>query len=657
MAQAPKDQAASAVGELHTARSGAFLSRSLREPFGMRWGMMVVSLIAAAVIVFSLWWGPPQYRNATILSSWAVVTACGMLQAMRRWRWDNDQYQHQLAALELLVRMSASIGPDVSSEEELLRRVSDALRYRMSMGKSWIGILEGDGKTIRIVASTGMDPVMVGRRMTPDEMPMTWSAINQKRVVSIGDIRQSRMPLNLPLLQGMGVRSVMQIPMIHQNEVAGVIMLADERPRKISQLDEQRVWLWGCQAAVMLSNCRLYQEMSQSLSHQQHLMAQRDALFRLNTAIQRPGELKEILHRIVELAPATLAVDAALIWLIAEDNPEEAYIAAATTPYGQKVSGFRVAIHESKKTDRVLRDRQRLIVEDGTKDPELNSRLKSILPVGSLIFEPLLRGEGDPLGLIVLIRDLPGKFSDDQLDLSRLFSRRAAAVIEMAALYDQTRRDADAKAMLLRELNHRVKNNLASIVSLLSINQPKLPPDARQWINRAIDRISAMAGVHDLFSGAPHRVTLAELLDRTVQSLSVVKPAGVVVTIDLKTPDARLRTERAVSLAMAVHELCCNGIVHGLGSSGTLIIRSRRDNGNLSVEVEDQSGAGAPTEPAAVNPTGVNSDNSGHTGIGLTLVRGLVSRELRGQFSLAPGPAGTIATLHFPLLPDEVGTS
>jgi two-component sensor histidine kinase len=434
----------------------------------------------------------------------------------------------------------------------------------------------------------------------------------------------------------------------------GVMGLGHSQPRVLAQLDARRAWLWGSMAGVLISHGRLYKQMIQTVTDQKKLMEHRNALFEMHTSIQRPGTLNDILQRIVELAPGTLDVDAAMVWLLADDDPQMLSMAAATIPYGSAVAGFRLPISASW-AGIVFNSGKSVIVENGPSDPQLNPDLSKRLPHGSLMLEPLMRGDGRCMGVIVLMRRQVGAFRPDQLEMARMLSVRAAAILEMARLHEQTVSDAEAKAMLLRELNHRVKNNLAGIISLLSIHQPPLSRDARRWIDRAIGRIEAMAQVHDLFSIGARRVTLAELVERTVRSMSVVKPAGVKIKTELAAGRALLRTDRAVSLAMAMHELCFNGLVHGLRDHGTLTIRARRDNGHLAVEVEDDAGRPAvmPIEP----PAGTASHGPGessHSGIGLSLVRGLVGRELRGQFTLAPSDGGMRATVLFPLLADEL---
>jgi two-component sensor histidine kinase len=261
-----------------------------------------------------------------------------------------------------------------------------------------------------------------------------------------------------------------------------------------------------------------------------------------------------------------------------------------------------------------------------------------------------MRSDGELLGLLVLLRHEPGAFDKARLETARVFATRAASAIENAQLLDQTRRDAATKAMLLRELNHRVKNNLAGIVALLSLGRPEMTPAAGRWLDRATDRVRVMAGAHQLFVGDAESVPLAALVERTMESLTVARGDGVEMRIEMtETPGVTISPDQAISLAMALHELCYNAIVHGLGGgAGTVTLRTRHAAaaGRLAVDVID-NGRGISGHPPASESAGGNGSASG---IGLQIVRGLVSRELRGEFTLGPGlGGGTIATLEFPL--------
>jgi two-component sensor histidine kinase len=209
--------------------------------------------------------------------------------------------------------------------------------------------------------------------------------------------------------------------------------------------------------------------------------------------------------------------------------------------------------------------------------------------------------------------------------------------------------------MLLRELNHRVKNNLAGIVALLSMGQPEMSVAAQRWLDRVTDRVRVMAGAHQLFVGDAEAVPLRHLVERMVSSLAVARAPGVEMRIELgAAPDVELRTEQAISLAMALHELCYNAIIHGLhGAAGFVTLRTREAApGRLAVDVIDTGRWREPDVAAHADADGNGRPGAGATGIGLELVRGLVSRELHGHFSLehAPdGDGGTVATVEFPL--------
>jgi two-component sensor histidine kinase len=315
--------------------------------------------------------------------------------------------------------------------------------------------------------------------------------------------------------------------------------------------------------------------------------------------------------------------------------------------------------------------REPLVVEDARQDAGIPSQFRQRFRIGSIAYFPLYRTDGKGLGLLVLLRHEPGPFDKARMELARVFATRAASAIENAQLLEQTRKDAATKAMLLRELNHRVKNNLAGIVALLSMGEPEMPPAARRWLDRVTDRVRVMAGAHQLFVGDAESVPLDSLVERMLSSLSVARSPGVEMRVEHGTPPGvELPAEQAISLAMALHELCYNAIVHGLeGTSGSVTLRTREAGaGRLAVDViDDGRGMPAPVRSAVavgaavgegLSPYDENHEGgdppgaNGHaTGIGLEIVRGLVSRELRGSFSFGtpPGGAGTVATVEFPL--------
>jgi two-component sensor histidine kinase len=620
-------------------------------PFGFYWSMPIVAFAAVAACVAAGWLSPGEGRSAICIGASVVVLLAALIQTVRHRHWERQALGRRQLALELLIQMTSEVGPHMGSEYRTLQRLPESIRVLLGMKMSCVGLLEEGDTVFHIVASSGIDPPMVGRRIARADIPTTSRSVQEKYIVTTPDTEHANLPVNSALAHELKFRSMVHIPMLYQDRVLGVIVLGHDQKRDFSEHDVRRAWLWGCHAAVMLAHSRLYAQMRDSVREQERLMEQRNALYDLNTTIQRPGTLEEILNRIVELAPGTLEVDGALIWLIAEDNPDELSVVAATAPYGAKIAGFRIPTRGSQ-SEVVLAGRKPVIIEDGPANTLLHPKLRRLVPSGSLMFEPLLCADGRPLGVLVLLRHKTGPFAARQIEIAHMFAGRVAAVIEMARLHQQTLHDSETKAFLLRELNHRVKNNLSAIITLLSVKRPALTDEARRWLDRVIKRIGAMAQAHDLFSVSEDRVSLQELVDRTVRSLSVVQPGSVTVKADVSAVHARLRTERAVKLAMAMHELCFNGITHGLRGQGTLTIRARRQNGLLALEVEDDGGKGRPAS-VPIEPAG--PDGGGR--LGLTLVRGLVGRELRGNFQLAPGPGGSIATVEFPLLADELGES
>ncbi len=642
------------------------------------------------------------------LWSWlagAMLLLASVYQAVYYRRLDDRRLKQNLRALENLAETSAAVLSRIGSSEGVLALLPEVARSLMDMSICCITVLDDDGASLRIISAAGYQSKLMGVKMPLDTLPASRKCVMTRATVFIPDTLNSPQEFNQELIKSHNLRVVMQVPLMSGGKIIGVLMMGRFQPKEFSAADVRVAELWGSHAAVALANDALYRQMREALATSERLLQQRDSLFSVHEAISRPGSTDEVLQRIADLAPGPLEVDACQVLLL--ENKNQLFCAAVTRRYAEGSVGYRFSA-EGTNSGLVVRTRQPLVIEQGPKDPSLHPYFRKLLPCGSLVYSPLLNSKGSPMGLLVLMRHEPGTFSEQQLALTRLFSVRAAITIENAELVQQTRRDAETKAMLLRELNHRVKNNLAGIISLLTINEPVMPPPARQWLDRVVERIQTISRTHDMFAGGFDRVSLQELADKTVRSLSVVTSNDISVRLELQWVQIYLHSDRAVSVAMILHELCYNAIVHGLNGSGTVLIRACGVPGkSIAIEVID-NGRGM-RDPSVMQPTEAcegdrhngdgrivddrtggqgasDGDNcplgAGVTkadesterpalqrgavdrnlavdaprtnGLGLGLVRGFVTRELKGSFFIGPNPGGgTVARFEFPLLEDE----
>jgi two-component sensor histidine kinase len=288
-----------------------------------------------------------------------------------------------------------------------------------------------------------------------------------------------------------------------------------------------------------------------------------------------------------------------------------------------------------------------LFAPDVQRDPgPFNLEKIKAYDVRAVILVPMMV-HGKPLGVIGLSDTKTRQFSDVEVRMAKLWGAQAAVIVAQGRLYDQLRQHAQTNETLLRELNHRVKNNLTGILGLLEMGRPALSADAQGWLERVAARVETMARAHELFTGGLQAVGLEDLINKTLAPIRAMKPPGVSVAVEMAGLQTPIPVERAVTVAIVLNELCYNSIVHGISAGGTLLVRGRMtETGTAAIDVIDC-------------PCNGHQGNGGHavvttssTGIGLNLVRNLVGRELRGALSLAKAAdGGTIATIEFPLYP------
>jgi two-component sensor histidine kinase len=268
-------------------------------------------------------------------------------------------------------------------------------------------------------------------------------------------------------------------------------------------------------------------------------------------------------------------------------------------------------------------------------------------PIRAIVLLPMVV-KAKPVGVIGLSDTQARQFSELEVRMARLWGAQAGIILAQSRLYDQLRQQSETNETLLRELNHRVKNNLTGILGLLEMGRPPLDEPARRWIERVAGRVEAMARTHELFTSGARDVAIEELVNTTLASIRSIKPPGVKFQVEMKELQTAIPVERAVTLAIVLNELCYNAMVHGVRQGGAITIRGRStEPGVVAIDVIDRAGKGNGGEPA-LHP----GQPASSTGVGLTLVRALVGRELRGKLLLnqQDGP-GTTATVEFPVDP------
>jgi len=194
------------------------------------------------------------------------------------------------------------------------------------------------------------------------------------------------------------------------------------------------------------------------------------------------------------------------------------------------------------------------------------------------------------------------------------------------------------KDATIREIHHRVKNNLQSVAALLRLQARRMPDEqGRAALEEAVRRVGTIALVHDTLSRElDETVDFDAVADQSLAAVVEVATSGAPIAVARTGEFGHLRAEDAMSLAMIVSELAQNAAEHGLGGAGgRLSVDARRAPGNdgseqLTVTIVDD-GEGIPGGSLVPGP-----------GLGIQIVRSLV-QDLQGSITWsAAEPRGTI---------------
>jgi two-component sensor histidine kinase len=234
-----------------------------------------------------------------------------------------------------------------------------------------------------------------------------------------------------------------------------------------------------------------------------------------------------------------------------------------------------------------------------------------------LLIIPLIEG-GDRIGAIVLVRDVTE------------LRRRDRALL--------------TKDATIREIHHRVKNNLQTVSALLRLQSRRVEdPEASQALAEAVRRVASIAIVHETLStSSAETVLFDEVYDRIIHNAIELteRPVRLMKTGEFGVFGA----QQATPLALVITELIHNSLEHGLAETGDLLhVDVSIQGDNVVVRVID-NGVGL--------PSGFSFKDSAN--LGLQIVRTLTENELKGNIKLSRIGGETQAILTFPARRDSL---
>jgi hypothetical protein len=202
-------------------------------------------------------------------------------------------------------------------------------------------------------------------------------------------------------------------------------------------------------------------------------------------------------------------------------------------------------------------------------------------------------------------------------------------------------RELVTKDATIREIHHRVKNNLQTVSALLRLQSRRIEdPAASAALNEAVRRIASIALVHETLSSSTEAsVAFDDVLDRLVNHALELSPRMGELKISRNGEIGSLDPRIATPLSLIVTELIHNALEHGLAESGA----------NLSVEVSRSEGFAQIVifDDGVGLPDGFTILESAN--LGLQIVRTLTENELKGTINLVRTNRGTEAQLNFPV--------
>ena len=322
-----------------------------------------------------------------------------------------------------------------------------------------------------------------------------------------------------------GYRAALGVPLLREGNVAGVLFIAKTVPQPFTGKQIELATTFADQAVIAIENTRLFGELQNRTNDLTELLQQQTATSDVLRVISRsPTNIQPVLDAILETAGRLCESEYALFFRLHDGKYHLAGSNNATADYIKYLSEHPISIDRGTVVGRTAVERHVVHIPDCLADPEYTAH--EYARTGkhrSMLGVPLLR-DGEPIGVIGLLRTSVRPYTDKQIELVTTFADQAVIAIENVRLFDEVQSRTRDLSELLQQ-----QTATAEVLKVISSSPGELEPVFSAMLENAIRICEAKFGVLFRYeSGAFHppvaSVGVPEVLADFYQQRGVFQP-------------------------------------------------------------------------------------------------------------------------------------
>ncbi|MBK7893703.1 MAG: GAF domain-containing protein [Candidatus Promineifilaceae bacterium] len=525
-----------------------------------------------------------------------------------------------LAALREITR-ALSTAWDLDTTLDLIVRKTTEV---MHVDSCTIYLLDPDGTTLRLRASTGLANRALGRSTLALGEGMTGFAVQSNQPVFARDAQHDPHFKWVDEAEESPFISLLAVPLDIEAKAIGAMNVQTRTPHDFSADEVALLSLIGDLAAGTLAKAQLYDKQRRQIEEMR-------ALAQVSEVVTSPQYLDDILDVVTEMAAKMMDTAVCAIFLLNDAGTHLELRSARRdqTPYQHRPP---LPATPNSVIGSVLHTGQPLYIANVQTDPRYRGQeLARQEGLVSLLSVPLSVRDR-VIGVFNCYSTELRQFNAEQQTLFATLANQTALAIENARLVTNT--------AVVREMHHRIKNNLQTVAMLMQLQLGDADRlDTRDVLQTNIHRIRSIAAVHEILSEKGFRlVDVKDVLERITQATAeTMTHPGQALTIRVFGDALALPSKPATAIALVVNELVQNSLEHAFAdrsADGQIEVSLGRSPDEIIIIVRD-NGSGLPEQL--------------DRGLGLEIVEALVQEDLNGRLKFnRPPQGGTEISLRLP---------